>query len=429
MDEIGNFFVKFTTEGLTELKQGLAETNKSLDTLTESLKKTGGHNDSFFGKFAGWATSVGLLTAAILAVKKAITETFEVAKDVRGIYKLSDTLGVDPETIERWEILARLYDGGRGDVAGFFGSLNNLSLNLREGKYSKEMMERMARYGFTEQYLYNASLPTNRDKVIGDLNALFNRRDLDAADFAAIREVFGISDTMVDILKAAPDALKNNLAWAEGNRALTADPDYDRQAIELRKTQIEVEQQLKNIWLELMPTVRDLLEAVKPLLEPIKELVGVIAELAIAIMPIVEWATKQLGGSLGALADTWKLITGKMSLDEFDQKYSKADNVAGKVYRAGGAAGEWLGNVLYRLTKDTAPTTIDLSNVPAESDLGRQLAAGTFIGSQDRVSGTLEIDFNGENYTQDSAGNIYNKTTGAMVGNIPKSVALSSVKS
>lgn len=346
-EELSNFYVRFTTEGITELKAGLKDVQESVDKLDKDLKKSKGSGDDFFKQFKSWANSVGLVTAAFVALKEAVKGAIDVSGQIQDIYKESDISGTDPETLERWGILARMYRGTQGDANQFFRGLNDLALNLRENKYSEDMLERMARAGFSMQYLQGAGLPENRDALISKLNQVFNRKDLDAADLAAVKQLFNISDTMYDILKANPDALRKNLQWAEGQRALTADPAYLENSIELNKTLIELKQELTRTFADFMPVVTELLEAVKPLLAPLKELGSAITRLLVALMPIIKWIVDKVGGGIGGLADSIKLLTGGMTLDEFDEKYSNDEGFMGSVWRGGKKAGEWLGDKLY----------------------------------------------------------------------------------
>lgn len=447
--EIANFFVKFTSNGIAEVRNDISSLNEKVEDISKALEKSGKVNDGFFGKMKGWAGQLGLITAGFLSLRKAINEAFSAAQNVRSIYKLSDTLGVDPQTLERWEILAKMYDGDRGDVSGFFSSLNTLSRNMREGKYSDEMLERMARYGFTEQYLYGASLAENRDRIIGDLNRLLNRRNLDAADVDAIKQVFGLSDTMVDILKANPEALKRNLQWAEGQRAVTSDPEYVRQAAELRKTQIELNQALQKVWLELMPVLKEVLEAIKPLLEPLKELLAIFAELFAAIAPALQWLADAFGGGIGSLFDLVKVLRGKMTMGEYIEKQRNRKGVVGDVVRGAEsvvesmtsqdvyvtarqsseaiASGqytmkdiwnvrEWLAteNAQSQMTQvqidamfarlKELETSFYSSGVPLGGMINQPTPGSGINGS---VTGNLVIEVNGERFTQDASGNIF----------------------
>lgn len=413
MNPLGDFFVEFTTKGLAELKEGLKDVNKSLDGLAGDFATNTKNSEGFFGKFKGWATSIGLVTAAIWAMHKALKETFQVSKEIRGLYKSADMLGVDPATLERWTLVARLHDGSQGDVTSFFAGLNDMSRNLKEGKYSNELLERMARYGFSEQYLYGASLPENRDKLIGDLNRLLNRKDLNAADIQALQSVFtGLNDTMVSILKSRPQDLQNQLAWGENQRVLTKDDKYLKDAAELNKTLIEVQQTFKQIWLEFQAPLRDLLEALKPLAQPLGELAESVAALVEALAPIIAWCLKQLSGGLSFWADVLKATQGKISWGDLDNKYRNEELTpgwAGQLYR-------WFGDQedpIAAAQRDNQNALIEIDALPG-SPLANNVSNRPVVNN--KVSGYLEMNINGQKVVQSPEGNLFDAKTGESLG-------------
>lgn len=389
MNSIGDFFVEFTTKGLAELKEGLKGLFNSLDRLDKQFGKTTKGFDNFIGSFKRWAKAIGL----VWAMNKALKETFNVSDELRNLYKSSDMLGVDPETLERWGIAARAHGGSQSDVNSFFAGLNQMSRNLKEGKYSPELMERMARYGFSEQYLYGASLPENRDKIITDLNNLLTRKDLTAADIQSIQSVFpGLNDTMVSLLQTFPEDLKKTLEWADKQRALTNDPKALQNAIKLAIARIELEQTFKRVWTPLMEPVADLIKALEPLAEPLAELVKSIAELISQLMPVVEYVVKKLGGSAtygaDALSALIKTFKGDMSAwKQFEDKYSQPGTGGwlGSAVRGFDWAVDKTGNRLADILLPQPPQdiVIDLDSLPSGATGVRTgtLSAPSFNGN------------------------------------------------
>lgn len=422
MNPIGDFFVEFTTKGLGELKEGLKDLNKSLDGLSADFDANSKASGNFFGKFKGWATSIGLVAAAIWGVHKALKETFQVSKEIRGLYKSSDMLGVDPSTLEKWTLVARLHDGNQGDVTSFFSGLNQMALNLKEGKYSQELVERMARYGFNEQYLYNASLPENRDKLIGDLNRLLNRKDLNSADIQALQAVFpGLNDTMVSILKTLPKDLAAQLEWADRRRVLSKDDKYLKDSVSLNKATIEVQQAFKEAWLPLIEPLANLINALEPLAEPLKSLVEGIGELLTALNPIVAYVVQKLGGSLTYVIDAIRAtLKGPKAFEEFDRKYSQPGTGGwlGSTVRGFDDLTASIGNAIGNaIAPEGTTVTIDLDSLPTgpTSDAVNSMNQATVDAV---LKASIEVLNNGVP-AQDRGDGIYTDgRTGAPVGRV-----------
>lgn len=373
MNEIGEFFVEITSKGFAEIKEKLDDLTRRLDSLDGGFKKASKASDSFIGGFKKWAKGIGL----VWAMHKALSETFKVANKIQDVYKSADILGVDAATLEKWTLVAELHKGNQGDVTSFFSGLNEMARNLREGKYSPDLMERMARYGFTEQYMYGASLPQNRDKLIGDLNRLLNRKDLDAADIQALQSVFpGLNDTMVSILKSLPKDLAAELAWADRNRRLTNDPQALRDATAIGKAKIELRNAFEDAFKPLQEPLGNLIDSLKPLAVPLAELVKAIAILITMLMPFVNWVVKVFGGSLammfeGVAAGLKSILTLSMApIREWNDKYLQEGKGGGLgwLYRGFDEGQEAVGNELANLMfGNPNDIVLDLDSLPTSN--------------------------------------------------------------
>lgn len=422
MNPIGDFFIEFSSKGFADIKEQLGELQKSLDSLNTKLKGTSKQSDSFIGGFKKWIKAIGV----VWALNKALKETFQVSQEIRGLYKSADMLGVDPETLEKWTLVARLHGGNQGDATSFFSGLNEMSRNLREGKYSQELVERMARYGFNEQYLYNASLPENRDKLIGDINRLLNRKDLDAADVQALQSVFpGLNDTMVSILKSLPKDLAAELAWAGRNRVLSNDPEALKDATRLEKSKIELSNAYKEAFKPLQEPLSRLIDALKPLAQPLAALVKALAELVVALMPFVQWVVKWIGGSVSYVADAVSSVLNWIrgdsdALNQFENKYSKpgTGGALGAGVRTFDLGTEYLGNALGNAIAPKGTTvTIDLDSLPTgpTSNAINSMNQATVNGV---LNASIEVLNNGVP-AQDRGDGVYTDgRTGAPVGRV-----------
>ena len=415
-EEIANFIVRFTTDNLQEIKDGLKDVTKSVDAMNDSFQKSSSKTGGFFEKLANWTISLGGLATAFYGVKRAMEAVGQTAEQVQQTYIKADLAGVAPETMERWNIATWLFSSSEGEaksaVSQFFTNLNNLERNLREQKYGDDMLERMSRYGFTLDYLYGAGLPENRDRTMQKLHEVFQRQDLDAADLQALQTVFNIPSQMVEMFKLSDDEFKNIMDWAESQRVETKNPETLKASIEYKKASIEWAQMWKEVKLDLLPVVRDLKEALKPLKEPIKELAKSVAEMLVVLQPIATFFTTLVANGLRNVTDLIKVLKGEMSFADYWKKHYTSEgknepikpidiNNQEEIKRA------WLGanESVRKMLEHDFP------------GIGAAITGGaTALPSVD-MNATLEININGEKYLQDMSGNIRSQKTGEIVGN------------
>lgn len=416
-EEIANFIVRFTTENLQEIKDGLKDVTKSVDSMSDSFQKSETKTGGFMDKLSGWVLSLGALAAAFYAVQKGMDAVSEAGEQVIDTYQRADSVGLAPETMERWNIAAWFQTGsesaGKSAVSQFFSGLNNLELNLREQKYSDEMLDRMSRAGFTLDYLYGAGLPENRDRTIAKLHETFQRTDLNAADFQAIKKVFNISDAIEGILKLSNEGYADLMAWAESQRVETKNPETLKAAIELRKAEIEWAQVWKEVKLELLPVVKEVKDALKPLKQPITDLAKSVGELLQAVQPLVAFVVTLTSGALKGIANFLKFIKGEMTFKDFIESIKN-----GLELDKGPVIGD-------SANRPTWQKTIDPFDASSAIQKGINYITGKILPGtssnapvQVDMNSKMTIDINGEPYTQDALGNIRSDKTGAIVGNI-----------
>lgn len=426
---IETFIVRFTSDGVAQLQKAFGDIKKASNQAATHANNATGSLGSFFGKMGGWALAATAATAAVAALGIALKETFDVGKELRTLYKTSDILGVDARVLEKWTNLAKLYDGSQSDVVGFFGGLNDMARNMREGKVSQTAMERMARLGFSEQYLYGASLPENRDKLIGDLNTLLNRKDLDAADVASLKEVFpGLNDTMISILKTSPEALQKNLEWAENQNYLSKDPAHLEESIELNKAIIELTNQLKSYLLPLLKPLVQILDAISPVIEFIGSVLGILSRLLEPIAAVAKWILNKVMGSMTMAFDalsagydalknwSWKPI------EDYYEKYSRegTGGLAGEILRGLDKATDKVvtGALMQNLNNTPIPA---LASAGVPNSLGASLAFNTpnLINGKGTLNATIDVTNAGAmlgRYATGNDGTVRNTNTGNAVG-------------
>ena len=107
-DEIANFFIKFTAQGIDDVKKALDETNKKLDDITDSFKKTQDNGEAFFSALKRWTGLVGGLTAAFVILKNTINGVFDTAESVVDLYGKEQTLGVEAKVLEQYGLIEKI---------------------------------------------------------------------------------------------------------------------------------------------------------------------------------------------------------------------------------------------------------------------------------------------------------------------------------
>ena len=413
-EEITNFVVKFVTEGLKDVKDGLKDITKSVDTLTDSFNKHSEKGDSFFEKLAGWTLSLGGLAAGFYAVKEAMEAVEKTASGIRQTYKAADLVGVDPETMERWNIATWFYTEGETEaksaVKTFFSGLNDLEQRLKELKLSDAEEERMSHLGFSMAYLHGAGLPANRTETISKIRDVYQRKDLDAADLQAFQKVFNIPEAMIPMFKLSSQGWQDLMNWAEGLRVETKDPATLEASIRSHKVDIEFTQMWKEVKADLIEPMADLKEAIIPLKDPIKDISKQLVDVVKTLTPIAGAIMTVFGDGLATIGNFIKMLRGQMTWDEF----------------VNSALGTETGKDVSKTTeeflnKDIKDVNWVMRPLKTVADIFTHLPS-MLRGDRNKnsvdVNSNMTIDLNGERFTNDSFGNIRSEKTGEIVGNI-----------
>lgn len=373
-DEIGNFLIKFTTEGFDKVEKSLDALNKGMDKLNDSFEKGNSKGESFFGALLKWDIVVGTITKSFRALKDEITDVFNVADDMTTLFRKEQSLGVEAKVLERYGLLAKLNQGSQSDAYAFFENIQNLMLKASTpALWSESDAKDLALAGIN--WSYNGGLTTtqNRDAFLMALRDAFVRNMYDEKKMSYLKKYVG-QESLYSAFMAPEESFRQQMQWADNMRVLSREPERLQDVQDLRVERLEWGQFWQKLDLQLTKPLTDLYKALEPLQEPLEKLVERfgkwVSENSDKISGWVEeaakWVAKELPGILdkayqalklifGALfelvkpgawsfaKDFGKWLSGDMAWEDIDKKYGKeGGGFLGWALRQGNALGELL---------------------------------------------------------------------------------------
>lgn len=336
-NELANFYIEFTTKGLAELKEGLDDINGKIDDLGSNMQGSAGKSDGLGSTLLGLATAFGLVSAAAAAATAAITTAFKTAEDSRALRNLSITTGESARNIETLGLMLERYGGDMNDAAQVYQAMNDIAYQMATwGNVTEDQQRLMSRY---HEYGLELTPGMSADQILMALQRTFYNLRNSGQDegwiASAINDIasgFGISSQPMIIL--LQQSIEDLIDEQERVRELLvlSNENVQRNSDELFENKQELRQLWKQITADLIPVLSDVLELLKPIVA--------------ALAPIAEWALKQVGGTLGFLSDTWDLITGDISFDEWLKRTKENESIFGSAARVGETIGQEIGQEL-----------------------------------------------------------------------------------
>ena len=324
MNELGNFFVQFTTNGLTEMRDGLKDISTRLDGLNDKLSKSSTSGDKFFNGLSGWLSKITALAAGVLSLGKAIKDTFDIGDKIINLNLLADAAGATAQEVEALAIATQPFGGSVQSAANFYRTMNNLQTEWGRGQYSEGMREELSRAGF---FVSPMASQEEYMRALGSaLTAYTNAGKF--GDREKLAKAFGLDDAMMLFLSGGQENVDKMLAYGRQHSVLSGRENLQN-AQELRKAMNELKEVYNRFLVEMLPVLTQIVTALKPIAE--------------ALLPIAQWALKQVGGLLDTGKNIWDLITGKQTMDEFSDNMLKQDNIFGDAARFGKNLGEEYG--------------------------------------------------------------------------------------
>jgi len=374
-DEIGNFLIKFTTEGFDKVEKSLDALNKGMDKLNDSFEKGNRKGESFFGALLKWDIVVGTITKSFRVLKNEITDVFNVAEDMTTLFRKEQSLGVEAKVLEKYGLLAKLNQGSQSDAYAFFENIQNLMLKASTpALWSESDAKDLALAGIN--WSYNSGLTTaqNRDAFLMELRDAFLRNMYDEKKMSYLKKYVG-QESIYSAFMAPEESFRQQMQWADNLRVLSREPERLQDVQDLRVEKLEWGQFWQKLDLQLTKPLADLYKALEPLQKPLEDLVkrfgvwvgensGKIAQwveeaakwiakelpnklkevydalkaIADAMLPIVQWVGGKLLGTMSWFSDAWDVLFKKdgITSEEFMKKYggdSDKGGYAGMLFR------------------------------------------------------------------------------------------------
>lgn len=265
-EQIGDFIVKFTTQGFDDIKKALDETNKKLDDITDSFKKTQDNGEAFFSALKRWTGLVGGLTAAFVLLKNTINGVFDAADSVVDLYGKEQTLGVEAKVLEQYGLIARRNQGTQADAYALFEDVDAIMKRYQHNyALSDAEMERNANIGFDFVYNPNADLATNRAAYIDAMRRSVQRYYANPNDeiLPYLKDLVK-QESFLRAFAADDEGWQQQLAWGDKWRVWSRDEKTLKDAQKMQTVKIEWEQLKNELYTKLIPVVTRVLEMLEP---------------------------------------------------------------------------------------------------------------------------------------------------------------------
>lgn len=373
-DEIGNFLIKFTTEGFDKVEKSLDALNKNMEKLDDSFEKGSNKGESFFGALLKWDIVVGTITKSFRALRNEITDVFNVAEDMTTLFRKEQILGTEAKVLERYGWLSKLNQGSQQDAYAFFDGLQSLMLKASTpALWSESDAKDLALAGINWSYNSGATVAQNRDAFLVALRQAFLNNMGNDARMSYLKK-YVPQESIYSAFMAPEKDFRAMMDWAESVRVISKEPERLQDVQNLRVEKLEWESFWQKLDLQLTKPLTDLYMALEPLQEPLQKLVarfGIwVDENSDKIAGWVEkaamWVADELPGILDKAYQALKLIfgavlelvkpgawsfakdfgkwlSGDMAWEDIDKKYGKeGGGFLGWAMRQGNALGELL---------------------------------------------------------------------------------------
>lgn len=363
-EQLANFFVEFTTKGITELKDGMSDILDKLDDVEDKFNKSGSKGEHFFGKIPGWVKTVATLTGAFKSLSEIINGIFDVNEKVFDLHTTASRLGVSPMSLESLNKGLRHFGGKEGDAESVFSHISSRIYDWSYGRYSDAEarvssetgvgMFTPLRGGSNEQKIAHAL-----DQIAVNLETIRNTKGVEAARQYA-EQFLGDFGALGDVMSLGKyhDVVNKGLG-----ESFYSDPEAFRQSVELREAKFRLQDSWEKALIELTPAITRLIdEVINPMIENFaewaknKDLGKILSDFVITMKNLVLFIAEIFraafgDGSWGDVRKAGRIMLG-MSPEEAqrqqDIEKAKAEAMPGfwTLVGAGAATGAVAGSII-----------------------------------------------------------------------------------
>jgi len=340
--EIAEFFVKFTTEGLSEVKGAIDDLGKKMDDVGKATKSATDKSDSFFaniGKGGKWLVALTGFTSTVYALKKAWDSVANAASSTMTIYNQAMLAGTDPKTLERWQNVARHKGLNASEIFSDFRNGRDFLTRFGDVEISDEFNKTFARAGLNSDAVIASLEQGNMDALFRMLNTALSARDefgnalVNETRAKDVLSQIGFGDTMLSLLRlqTLPELLEN------ARLIYTENPDLLRASVERTEARETLRDSWNAIWAspEFVDTQTRILNALNGLMPHIEKIANWCAKKTETVVETVEGVFNETPEELA------KTEGGKKKLINSGALAGAGLGLAGA--KIGAATGVWFG--------------------------------------------------------------------------------------
>lgn len=328
-DEIGNFLIKFTTEGFDKVEKSLDALNKNMEKLDDSFEKGSNKGESFFGALLKWDIVVGTITKSFRALRNEITDVFNVAEDMTTLFRKEQILGTEAKVLERYGWLSKLNQGSQQDAYAFFEGLQSLMLKASTpALWSESDAKDLALAGINWSYNSGATVAQNRDAFLVALRQAFLNNMGNDARMSYLKK-YVPQESIYSAFMAPEKDFRAMMDWAESVRVISKEPERLQDVQDLRVEKLEWESFWQKLDLQLTKPLADLYKALEPLQEPLEKLVA----------DFGKWVSENSDKIAGWVEDAAKWVAKELPkiVEKFADGFTKALEIISNIY-------DWMSN-------------------------------------------------------------------------------------
>lgn len=302
MNELLEFFISFNTMGLAEVQQGITDLQSQMSELGKNTQSTGSNISGLTKKMLG-------IGAAFFSVSKLISDTFKFNNQVLALYAVADAAGVAAENVESLGLALQQYGGDVSSAGNIYKTLENMRVQISQGKITDSQREAMARYGVN--YMGRNGI-ASADEMLRNLAQVMP--GLNAGERMDLARAVGLDTPTMLLLSKGIKNLDETLK--ENGKKLSLSGSENREnAVKLNQAMNDLTASWNLFISNLSPVLTQILDVLTPIVGLLDK---VVFGLSKKFGDLTDWAGRGLAGLIYPEQRYWNdLRSGKINRDEF----------------------------------------------------------------------------------------------------------------